>query len=444
MNNRKNFAGWVIVAPLSVALTQGCAVGADAESGANVDQSVRESASAVHSHGFYSPPANPDALSQIKSLKKAKRYKDAKLIEELVETPHAVWFTSGSPKEVKKTVKKTMQDAHHELPVLVAYNLPYRDCSQYSAGGAADSDAYKAWIDAFAKGIGNSAAIVILEPDGLGIIPNNTTIYGAEEWCKVWLTDDSGNVVVDADGNKVPRPDANPAERYALMNYALDALAQLAPNASVYLDGTHSAWLGVGEAAYRLVEGGVQKSAGFFVNTSNYQPTDQLTQFGTWVSSCIAAGTVGADWARGHFDWCPSQYNAALDYQVDYSPEYAATVTAGLAGMLGEAVATTPFVIDTSRNGKGPWKPTATYPDAQDWCNPPGRGAGLPPSSCTDNGLIDAYLWIKVPGESDGSCNRGVAGSTVDPEWGNIVDPAAGKWFPEQALELAKLATPAL
>jgi endoglucanase len=49
-----------------------------------------------------------------------------------------------------------------------------------------------------------------------------------------------------------------------------------------------------------------------------------------------------------------------------------------------------------------------------------------------------------VPGESDGSCNRGISGSTSDPEWGGIVDPTAGQWSPEQALELATLANPPL
>jgi endoglucanase len=53
-------------------------------------------------------------------------------------------------------------------------------------------------------------------------------------------------------------------------------------------------------------------------------------------------------------------------------------------------------------------------------------------------------LWIKPPGESDGSCNRGIAGSTTDPEWGDIVDPVAGAWFPQQALQLASLANPKL
>ena len=40
-----------------------------------------------------------------------------------------------------------------QVPVLVAYNIPGRDCSQYSAGGATTGDAYKAWIDGFVAGL---------------------------------------------------------------------------------------------------------------------------------------------------------------------------------------------------------------------------------------------------------------------------------------------------
>jgi endoglucanase len=77
------------------------------------------------------------------------------------------------------------------------------------------------------------------------------------------------------------------------------------------------------------------------------------------------------------------------------------------------------------------------YPDPQDWCNPPGRNLGLRPTADTGIGLLDAYLWVKIPGESDGDCTRGLgpAGTTVDPEWGRI-DPPAGQWFPEMALDL--------
>ena len=128
-------------------------------------------------------------------------------------------------------------------------------------------------------------------------------------------------------------------------------------------------------------------------------------------------------------------------------------VNSRYAQELGTTVPTTHFVVDTSRNGKGPWNyKTAGYPDAgtaQDWCNPPGRGLGARPQADPDAAfpLLDAYLWVKTPGQSDGQCDRkgGTAGlNAPDPEWGGITDPAAGEWFPQQALQLAKLATPPL
>ncbi len=103
-------------------------------------------------------------------------------------------------------------------------------------------------------------------------------------------------------------------------------------------------------------------------------------------------------------------------------------------------------MIDTSRNGQGPWTITAQNPDPQTWCNPPGRGLGARPQAAPSSAypMLDAYQWIKTPGQSDGQCNRSIAGSTTDPEWGGITDPAAGAWFPQQALQLAKLASPPL
>ena len=84
--------------------------------------------------------------------------------------PRAVWFTSGTPAQVTQRVRQTMAEAAVEraVPVLVAYDIPGRDCAQYSAGGALDQAAYEAWISGFAQGIGNGKAVVILEPDALG------------------------------------------------------------------------------------------------------------------------------------------------------------------------------------------------------------------------------------------------------------------------------------
>lgn len=76
------------------------------------------------------------------------------------------------------------------------------------------------------------------------------------------------------------------------------------------------------------------------------------------------------------------------------------------------------YVIDTSGNGQGPWTaPAGVYSNPEVWCNPPDRGAGLRPTTDTGYALIDAYLWMKVPGESDGQRYRG-AGGPSNPERG--------------------------
>jgi len=173
---------------------------------------------------------------------------------------------------------------------------------------------------------------------------------------------------------------------------------------------------------------------------SNYQFTDRQVKYGTWISKCIAYGTSDAH--AGRFDQCASQYSPA-------SPDDFSTwelSDAWYDANLGDAEPTAHFVIDTSRNGRGPWTPEpGEYAgDPQVWCNPPRRGLGLRPTTSTGVPMLDAYLWIKVPGESDGQCKRSIEGSTTDPEWGGIVDPPAGDWFPQQALELTELAVPPL
>ena len=417
---------------------------------------------------FYVPPPGAAALAQIKTLAHSGHLRDALHLALMEATPQAAWFDGGTPDEVKAAVHDTMVRAarEHRVPVLVAYNVPFRDCAQYSAGGATDTAAYDAWIDGFAQGIGDKKAVVILEPDGLGIIPYLTS------WCQPTVTDASGNPVV--------APGASAAERYAQMNHAVDSLASSAPAAAVYLDGTHSSFLSVADAASRLVQAGVQRAKGFFLDVSNYQPTPQLTKYGTWIAKCIyyANNPAEGGWRVGHYDYCASQYYPATpgDFSTWGLTDdwYAANVDTAANPPTGPEVLAH-FVLDTSRNGQGPLDttPFAAPPYSQpagviaglnggNWCNPPGAGAGLRPTASTGVPLLDAYLWIKTPGQSDGSCDiaggarawdytiynpwaltAGDAQNHFDPLWG-LVDPAAGVWFPEQALQLATRANPPL
>lgn len=145
------------------------------------------------------------------------------------------------------------------------------------------------------------------------------------------------------------------AARYASLARAGRTLHEANPKARVYFDGGHSGWHAASKQAAALrAAGAASSSDGIFTNVSNFHRT--------------------ADEAA-----------------------YARRVLAALGGpaRLGA-------VIDTSRNGNGP-------PEAGAWCDPVGRALGRTPTTDTGESRVDAYLWVKLPGESDGC--KGAAGS---------------------------------
>jgi endoglucanase len=166
----------------------------------------------------------------------------------------------------------------------------------------------------------------------------------------------------------VVEPDAlaqlcgDPAQRYAMLSAAVDVL-EANPGTYTYLDAGNSAWVPAAEMAQRLRAAGVTRADGFSLNVSNFQTTTNSVAYGRALSAALG----GAH-----------------------------------------------FVVDTSRNGKGP---------GSDWCNPSGRAAGARPSTSTGQEGVDAFLWVKRPGESDGTCNGG---------------PAAGVFWPAYALGLLR------
>ncbi len=389
---------------------------------------------------LYAPKPQPGSREQFADLMSSHQREDARLIKRMANTPQAVWLEQGTPKRVMQQVRQVVNQAADQgtVPVLVAYNIPFRDCAQYSAGGATTPEEYLAWIDGVAKGIGDQKAAVILEPDGLGIIPWYNP-FGDRD---TWLPDPNALEWCQP-------PEADPAvaaaDRFAMLRAAVTAL-KANPATAVYLDGTHSGWLGAGDAADRLLQAGVKEADGFFLNVSNYQSTERQEWYGTWIAKCIwFADPTSGSWGGGHAEWCASQYYPANPSDLSTwgltDAWYAQNVESQYADNPEEAELKG-FVIDTSRNGQGPWVPPADHPagDPQDWCNPPDRGLGLLPTTDTGHDLVDAYLWIKTPGESDGQCTRWGAGPE-DPVR-EMIDPAAGVWFPEQALELVHLANP--
>ncbi|WP_347059046.1 glycoside hydrolase family 6 protein [Blastococcus sp. HT6-30] len=154
----------------------------------------------------------------------------------------------------------------------------------------------------------------------------------------------------------------DPAERYRMLASAVDVLEGNS-GTRTYLDAGHSNWIGPQEMSQRLRAAGVDRADGFALNVSNFETTADNVAYGNALSTELGG-------AR--------------------------------------------FVVDTSRNGNGA---------GTDWCNPSGRAMGERPTSSTGHPLVDAYLWVKTPGESDGTCNGG---------------PQAGVFWPEYALALAR------
>ncbi|HXJ22659.1 MAG TPA: glycoside hydrolase family 6 protein [Polyangia bacterium] len=417
------------------------------------------------------PP--PGAVAHIEALLKSNRVHDAALVSAMVGTPSAIWFLGGTPEQVRLDVSDAVTRGGRQgrLPVLVAYNHPFRDCTGYGLIGSTDSASYQAWIDGFASAIGNERVIVILEPSSLGLIPYGPRLDGREDKCRPTRA--------GVDGQRVSPPGATAEQRYAELRYAVDSLAARAPRAAVYLDGTHSAWLPVGDIAYRLARAGVDRTAGFFLNSGNYQPTQRQIQYGTWISKCLyRAAHSGADplsakpykecatqsdWMDPNDDQAWAKVDRWYTEQVDRGPN----PPAGPDDL-------THFVINTNRNGRGPLdlavyaqppynQPPAVIQALRDgsWCMPPGRGLGLRPTVTTGVPLVDAYLWTDMPGLSVAACD--IAGgarawdytrynpwdlsdeaqSHFDPLWGRVLLPS-GEWFPDGALELARNATPPL
>ena len=96
------------------------------------------------------------------------------------------------------------------------------------------------------------------------------------------------------------------------------------------------------------------------------------------------------------------------NYQTD---EHERAYAARIATLLGGAH----YVIDSGRSGNGSTK---------NWCNPAGRAFGADPGVVDDGTGLDAFVWVKPPGESDGECGGG---------------PPAGEFWPARALALAGL-----
>ncbi|MFE9451488.1 glycoside hydrolase family 6 protein [Streptomyces sp. NPDC006739] len=185
----------------------------------------------------------------------------------------------------------------------------------------------------------------------------------------------SGEVIVVLEPDSIAQsgclPPAERSARFASLARAGRVLKAADAHARVYYDAGHSGWNPAARQAALLARAGAASAAssdGVFSNVSNFRATADEIAYDRRVLDVL--GAFGG----------PASLGA---------------------------------VIDTSRNGNG------APPDGQ-WCDPAGRRIGRPPTLSTGQARIDAYLWVKLPGESDGCAG------------------AAGTFTPSYAYDLAR------
>ncbi|MBG6054988.1 cellulose 1,4-beta-cellobiosidase [Salinibacterium sp. CAN_S4] len=381
---------------------------------------------------------NPDYAALVNTSIAAASTESAKRKMRTIQTyPTAVWMdriaaiaggaSNGGRRSLEGHLDAALAQKKAGVPMtvqIVIYDLPGRDCAALASNGelpltAAGLQRYKTeYIDAiaavFAKPkFADLRITTVVEVDGL---PNLVTNVASDPDCQ--LAKSSG-IQVKA------------------MQYALDKLGAI-PNVYNYMDIAHSGWLGWDNNLTPTVQlytdlvrgtaGGFGNVSGFATNTSNYTPTAE--PFLTDPEKIVGGVPVKSD---------PKfyEYNPRFDESDFTASLYSAFVAAGWPADIG-------MIVDTSRNGWGGSKrPTAvssstnvsTYVaeskiDQRNhrgaWCNLSGAGMGAAPQASPAgfaSSHLDAFVWVKPPGESDG------ASSTIPNNEGKAADPMCDPTF---------------
>ena len=342
---------------------------------------------------------NADYARQVEATA-ARHPSQAERIRKVEVYPTAVWIDSI---ERAKTVAQTLTAAASQasggkpmLAVFVLYDLPNRDCSANSSSGellvgqGGEERYQREFIDVIARQFAefpDQRIVAILEPDSLANLVTNLQVARCAQAESAYLNS---------------------------IAYAISKLTL--PNVSIYLDAAHAGWTGWNGNRPKLAQlfgdvlrraGGAQKIRGFATNVSNYNTL-----------------TAAEGRRLGPTNPCPDE----LTYVTQMADELRR------AGVTNKR-----FIVDTSRNGR------AVRKSWGNWCNIKGAGLGQRPQAAPTPG-VDAYFWIKPPGESDGISDASQprfdkaclsADSTPDA-------PQAGQWFDAYFVGLVDNASPPL
>jgi cellulose 1,4-beta-cellobiosidase len=344
---------------------------------------------------------NPDYNATIKGV--AERHADqAPLLKKLADMPTAIWFSKIAdlatlPQDLDDALAQQTAGGKPVVPVFVVYDMPGRDCAAAASAGelgsneAGEARYQKEYIDVIAAAVAAHPKVntaLIVEPDSLANLVTNL---------------------------EKPACAASEGIYKRSMAYAIAKLSL--PNAFLYVDAAHAGWLGWPRnlvkslALFKEVlamAGGPDRIRGFAVDVSNYDPAQDPT--------------------------APKRDPAAApNDELGYVEDLAKALPT--VGITGKA-----FVIDTSRDGV---PNVRTEPG--NWCNIKGAGLGERPQAAPAPN-VDAYLWIKVPGESDGTADAKAARFDANCVSDDATPgaPEAGLLFEPYLLDLVKNAKPPL
>ncbi|CAE6456391.1 unnamed protein product [Rhizoctonia solani] len=287
----------------------------------------------------------------------------------------------------KKTGKK-------QIVQLVIYNLPDRDCSSKAAAGELHLTSSATGVTPYQQLLNSAksqiekypdvAVAIILEPDSIGDLVGSNSVAK----CK------------------------NAAEAHKQLLSLAIATLQL-PNVSLYLDGANAGWLGNNLAPTAELLGEILKDARI------YHANATVRGLATNVSNYNGLG---------------NQKEASRD-ELKYIK--------ALAPYLEKVGYPAHFIVDQGRAGNQ----KAPHGDGEEWCNFKVivlyAGFGLRPM-VTTHPLVDAVVWVKPGGESDGttdtSSSRFDTACTSPASY--VPSPEAGDWHPEMFRLLIEQANP--
>jgi len=284
-----------------------------------------------------------------------------------------------------------------QLVQIIVYDLPDRDCAaaasagefSYATGGAAQYENYIDQIVAQVNLFPNVRVVAIIEPDSLANLVTNLNVAKCSQAESGYL---------------------------ASVNYALQQLS--AAGVYSYMDAGHAGWLGW---------------------PANLSPAAQLF-------SQVWSNAGKSSFIRG-LATDVSNYNALVASSPDPitsgNPNYDEQLYINaLAPLLRSSGWNAQFVVDQGRSGvqniRSQWG---------DWCNVKGAGFGLrPTSTVSQSAYIDAIVWAKPGGESDGTSNSSSPRYDYHCTESDATQPApeAGTWFQTYFTTLISGANPPL